>query len=272
MDKSNTGYESTISWIYVKELFVKNGAINHPYDDTIPACEIRHPSFEHLYAVAEFCNIPREINIQPISVGDPDDSVTVEDYFVLRFVNSNCIDFLGRLFQHPSAERGTQESILIDSYTKWLAIDHCNVPSLHVQKVTQDAVLPSKCRQSDAGYDLTVVRVEKVLRKNVTLYDTSLRIDIPHGFYVEIVPRSSLSKSGYMLANSMGIIDQSYRGNLFIALTKIDPDAPDIVLPFRCCQIIFRKQFHMNIVECESLFMETERGAGGFGSTRDIIV
>lgn len=63
---------------------------------------------------------------------------------------------------------------------------------------------------------------------NTILYDTGIKINVKYGYYAEVVPRSSLSKSGYMLANSIGIIDNSYRNNIFVALTKINPDAPDI--------------------------------------------
>ena len=69
-----------------------------------------------------------------------------------------------------------------------------------------------------------------------------------------------------MLANSIGIIDVSYRGNIYIALTKIAPEAEDIEYPFRCCQLIVRKQLGMIIKETDNL-EETMRNDGGFGST-----
>jgi dUTP pyrophosphatase len=90
---------------------------------------------------------------------------------------------------------------------------------------------------------------------------------VNQGLYAEIVPRSSLSKSGYMLANSIGIIDCSYKGNLYIALTKIDNTMPDLTLPFRCCQLIFREQIHVDLEEVTSFEEQTSRGSGGFGST-----
>ena len=54
------------------------------------------------------------------------------------------------------------------------------------------------------------------------MYDTGIQVKPQYGYYFEIVPRSSLSKSGYILANSIGIIDPSYSGNLYIVLIKID--------------------------------------------------
>ena len=105
--------------------------------------------------------------------------------------------------------------------------------------------------------------------EKTTLYDTGIRVIPSHGYYLKIFPRSSLSKSGYLLANSVGIIDPNYLGTLKIALTKTDDSKPDIELPFRCCQLIMDKKIEFNtvIVEDEEEFEITERGEGGFGSS-----
>ena len=132
-------------------------------------------------------------------------------------------------------------------------------------KASENAVVPSKTRLSDVGYDLTIISEYKKLNQYTTLYDTGIQVSIEPHFYIEVVPRSSLSKSGYMLANSMGIIDQSYRGNIYIALTRINPDAEPIELPFKCCQIIIRPQYQA--IFTESTLSDTHRGDGGFGST-----
>ena len=78
-----------------------------------------------------------------------------------------------------------------------------------------------------------------------------------------------------MLANSVGIIDQGYTGNLYVALRKINKDCADLVMPYKCCQIIMKKQIYPKIV-IEDLVSTgadsrsdsaTSRGSGGFGST-----
>ena len=134
-------------------------------------------------------------------------------------------------------------------------------------KTDDMAVLPSKVRQSDVGYDLTVIKEHKKFNSRTTLYDTGLKISVKNGFYAEIVPRSSLSKSGYMLANSVAIIDPDYTGNLYIALVKVCDDAEDITLPFRCCQLIFRPHIQANIIEVTDKLTETDRGEKAFGSS-----
>jgi dUTP pyrophosphatase len=113
------------------------------------------------------------------------------------------------------------------------------------------------------------------MNSDTVLYDTGIKLEIPNGYYVEIVPRSSISRSGYMLANSVGIIDQGYTGNLYVALRKINKDCEDLVMPYKCCQIIMKKQIYPKIVIEDIVSTETDshnnsgtsRGSGGFGST-----
>jgi len=147
-----------------------------------------------------------------------------------------------------------------------LTNSYTDFPICRVIKTDEDAIIPGKTNESDVGYDLTIIKKVKDLTSNVALYDTGIKMILPNKFYGEIVPRSSLSKSGYMLANNVGIIDRSYTGNLYIALAKINFEMPDIVLPFRCCQLILRHQYYMKIEETSEQ-TETTRGQGGFGST-----
>jgi deoxyuridine 5'-triphosphate nucleotidohydrolase len=132
---------------------------------------------------------------------------------------------------------------------------HCN-----------DAVIPTKAHPTDIGYDLTAISVYKKISEKTTLFDTGISLSPPDGFYIEIIPRSSISKTGYMLSNSVGTIDPTYTGNLLISLTKIDDSKPDIELPFTRCQIALRKAETSTLSVVESLD-KTVRGSGGFGST-----
>lgn len=141
-------------------------------------------------------------------------------------------------------------------------------PSIKVYKTNKDAIIPSKAFEEDAGYDLTIINKIKDFNSRTSLYDTGIKIEVDEGYYTEIVPRSSISKFGYMLSNNIGIIDNHYRGNLMVALTKIADDAPEIVFPFKCCQLIIRKQIIANLYEVsEDILSLTLRNEGGFGST-----
>jgi len=133
-------------------------------------------------------------------------------------------------------------------------------------KTREDAMIPTKAHDSDSGYDITVLEVYKELSPNVKLYDTGIKIAPKPGYYTELVGRSSLMKQGYMLANNVGIIDNTYRGPILVALYKFDPSLPDLELPMRVAQLIPRKIINMKFVEVDNLD-DTKRGEGGFGST-----
>jgi len=140
------------------------------------------------------------------------------------------------------------------------------VKFLKIERDHPDAVLPTKAHASDSGFDITIVAIHKTLPNGVTLFKTGLRLSPPPGIYTDLVARSSLMKYGYMLANNVGIIDNSYRGPLLVGLWKFDPDAPDLTLPMRVAQLIPRKVLNIEISEVDSV-VETVRGDGGFGST-----
>lgn len=131
-----------------------------------------------------------------------------------------------------------------------------------------EAVIPSLANENEVGFDLTVISKVKDINSKTTMYDTGISVQPPEGFYFEIVPRSSLTKTGYILTNSIGIIDPSYRGTIKVVITKICDEAPEFELPNKRFQLIphlhFSKQFQ--IKEVEELD-DTYRGDGSFGST-----
>lgn len=141
-----------------------------------------------------------------------------------------------------------------------------HLPRLGFYLEASSAVLPTK-RISDVGYDLTAVDIYKQVSHMTNLYETYVSLQIPLGYYVELVPRSSLSKTGYMLANSVGIIDPSFTGTLKICLVKIDQSMPDLELPARVAQLILKPYVVSEGYIADHSKIETERGSGGFGST-----
>ena len=137
-------------------------------------------------------------------------------------------------------------------------------------KKLPNAVLPSKAHESDIGWDLVAIKEHKTIHQDIIMYDTGIIAIPPKGYYLEILPRSSISKTGWMLANSVGTIDPDYRGNLYIVLTRVVTNMPKITLPFCKCQLVLRKIEKSSIIEISELDINnTERGNGGFGSTGD---
>lgn len=147
---------------------------------------------------------------------------------------------------------------------------------ISIKKIAPEAVMPSKALAGDVGYDLTIISREtivtgvwhgRVMDPEVTLYDTGVAVEPSDGYYVEVVPRSSLSRTGYIMANSIGIIDPSYRGTIKVALIKIDKYAPEIPLPFKGFQMVIRKIENVELCLTDENLSQTTRGNGGFGST-----
>ena len=77
---------------------------------------------------------------------------------------------------------------------------------IKVIKHMDNAIIPTKAHTSDIGYDITCIDIYKKINSRITLYETGIQVKPPSGYYVEIVPRSSICKTGYMLANSILII------------------------------------------------------------------
>ena len=191
-----------------------------------------------------------------------------KDVYIIEYKNSNMIDFLGKIY----ANNGAADAIYVNNTIYNFTNNSDEAPVLKIIKVDKDAIVPTKNNYSDAGLDLTIIKESKRLNSDTVLYDTGIKLEIPNGYYVEIVSRSSISKSGYMMANNVGIIDQGYTGNLYIALRKINKDCEDLVLPFKCSQIIMKKQIYPKVIisddtEKEVKIQGTSRGEGGFGST-----
>lgn len=139
--------------------------------------------------------------------------------------------------------------------------------NIKFHKTLPDAVSPSKTRFTDAGYDLTLVK--EIERNGMYIkYDTGIVVDPPIGYYCEVFPRSSLTKTGHILGNSVGVIDSTYRGNIQIVLVKVDEKSPDITLPFRAVQLVLKKmEFNQMVEVSPSEIKSTDRNTGGFGST-----
>ncbi len=127
---------------------------------------------------------------------------------------------------------------------------------------------------TDAGVDITAVSVDKVI-DNVIMLNTNTYMKIPVGYWGMLCPRSSIVKSGFMMANSFGVIDSSYRGELKVSLTYIGDINDGLIklkdlLPFKCSQIIFIKQtlpYMLNTLNVGNDSNITSRDSGGHGST-----
>ena len=100
-----------------------------------------------------------------------------------------------------------------------------------------------------------------------TLVPTGLYIALPAGFEAQVRPRSGLAaKHGVTVLNTPGTIDADYRGEIKVILVNLSNTPFEIVPGERIAQMVVARHERVEWEEVETLD-ETERGAGGFGST-----
>lgn len=138
---------------------------------------------------------------------------------------------------------------------------------IKVKKLNEKATIPEFKTAGAVGMDLTSVSKTIVNEKNYGYieYDTGLAFEIPEGYGGFLFPRSSVSETGLIMANSVGVIDSDYRGAVK-ARFKFIPGSNDYKEGERCCQIVFLKVEKPTIEVVEEL-SDTARGGGGFGHT-----
>jgi dUTP pyrophosphatase len=130
------------------------------------------------------------------------------------------------------------------------------------------ATIPARATTGSVGLDVAVVSLHKEIADHLRLYDTGFKLQPPAGWYFELVGRSSLPLKGFALANSVGIIDPDYTGNLLVALHKHSAATPWPTLPFTCCQLILRPLLPLvRFREGTIVRQEENARVGGFGST-----
>lgn len=136
------------------------------------------------------------------------------------------------------------------------------------KKKDEKSKLPVKGSAHAACYDVYAHNVT-IERPNKMIIGLGFSTEIPMGYKGIVVPRSSLSKTNWVLANSIGVIDADYRGEwmvVFRCLGEMIYQPLPYGIGDRVAQIYFEKIEDIDIEEVEEL-SNTERGEGGFGST-----
>ena len=126
---------------------------------------------------------------------------------------------------------------------------------------------PAKAHPDDAAYDLKArTDIELAVGKS-TLVPTGLFLELPVGFEAQVRPRSGLAlKHNLSLTNSPGTIDAGYRGEVGVIMFNPGPAVFQVRRGDRIAQMVIAELAAEELVPAEEL-SETQRGAGGFGST-----
>lgn len=129
--------------------------------------------------------------------------------------------------------------------------------------------LPEYATIASAGMDLKANTNEPIVLKPMErmIFPTGLYIQLPVGYEAQIRPRSGLAcKYGITVANSPGTIDADYRGEIGVCLINLSTDNFVVHPGERIAQMVISKHEQIDWEEVTEL-SETDRGAGGFGST-----
>lgn len=172
----------------------------------------------------------------------------------------NVLDTLAKLY-YPNILENQYDNeyysyyMILSNYHKIIINKETNeleflIPKCQYIIEDKNAIIPTKLHASDIGYDLSIIKVCKQISKAITMYDTGIIIIPNYGYYFEVYAHYSLCKTGYILANSVEIINGNYKKTIKLSLIKIDQSMPDIKLPFKGMKIILRKMIHFELNKC----------------------
>jgi dUTP pyrophosphatase len=142
-----------------------------------------------------------------------------------------------------------------------------NKVKFKVKKLKENAIIPKYANPGDAGMDF--FSTEKYFLKSGerTLVSTGIQVEFPHGYELQIRPRSGLAlKKGISLVNTPGTIDAGYRGEIGIIIINHGKEDFEINPGDKIAQGVLNKVEFADIEEVSELG-ESERGSGGFGSS-----
>lgn len=134
---------------------------------------------------------------------------------------------------------------------------------------SQGAVVPEYKTAGAAGADICALLSEPVIIKKGerAMIPTGLFFAIPHGYEIQVRPRSGLAaKNGVTVLNTPGTIDSDYRGEVKVILINLGSEDFEVKNGDRIAQIVVSPVTICSFERVSELD-ETERGSGGFGST-----
>ncbi|MGI6229562.1 MAG: dUTP diphosphatase [Tractidigestivibacter sp.] len=139
---------------------------------------------------------------------------------------------------------------------------------LPIKRLDPTVELPTYAYSGDAGLDLRSNEDVTLAPHERRLVGTGLAVAIPEGYAGFVQPRSGLAlREGLSMANTPGLVDSHYRGELKVCAVNLDDSTPiHIERGERIAQLVIQRVPVVQLEEVDELD-ETDRGAGGFGSS-----
>ena len=133
-----------------------------------------------------------------------------------------------------------------------------------IKKMSEDAIIPKYASSKDACCDLYANEDVTVPPHSVAKIGTGIACEPPEGFMLRILQRSGLASRGYFPVG--GVIDESYRGEIIVALYNSTSEPFEIHKGDRIAQMEIRRYQQIDFNEVKGL-SDSDRGSNGFGST-----
>jgi len=135
---------------------------------------------------------------------------------------------------------------------------------IHFKKLDEKAVKPKFGKPGDAGADLVATTMSN--HDDHLVYGVGLAVEIPEGMVGLVFPRSSIRQTDLFMANSVGVIDSGYRGEIFITFNVKKGATRWYQVGDRIAQLVIIPVPLVKYLEVDEL-SETERNTSGHGST-----
>lgn len=142
-------------------------------------------------------------------------------------------------------------------------------PTVSVELCREGAQLPTYAHVGDQGADVYAVE-DIIIEPNTfgNMVPTGLKMEIPQGWAIAVRARSGLSKKTTLrVSTSVGTVDTNYRGEINVIFDNIGFEPITIHKGDRIAQLILEKNYQASFTQVEKVSEDTDRGAGGFGSS-----
>lgn len=140
-------------------------------------------------------------------------------------------------------------------------------PVIKFKKEDSSAMLPSYAHPEDAGMDIFSNEEKIIPAKTWALVKTGFSMELPSNYEAQVRSKSGLTlKSGLIVLNSPGTIDENYRGEVGVILMNVSDVDYKVEKHQKIAQMVINKVEHFK-VEVVNEMTKTNRGDGGFGST-----
>uniref|UniRef100_A0A8C8GLK8 Deoxyuridine 5'-triphosphate nucleotidohydrolase n=2 Tax=Oncorhynchus tshawytscha TaxID=74940 RepID=A0A8C8GLK8_ONCTS len=149
--------------------------------------------------------------------------------------------------------------------TKPHAVAENVISVLKFSKLSEHATAPTRGSAKAAGYDLFSAYDYSIGPMDKAIVKTDIQIAVPSGCYGRVAPRSGLAAKHFIDVGA-GVVDEDYRGNVGVVLFNFSKETFEVKKGDRVAQLVCERICYPDLQELKSLD-ETERGAGGFGST-----